>query len=453
MAHLDIVNPATGEPFAQVACCSRNELDAAFTLAAEAFPDWAADEPARRRAMRRTAGAVEAATESIAPVLTREQGKPLAQAQGEVATVAAWLRWYAELDAAPRTIRDDNGARVEAALRPLGVVAAISAWNYPLLIAAMKLAPALRAGDTVVLKPSPYTPLATRLLFDELARVLPDGVAQVVTGGNELGAWMTAHPTPRKISFTGSTETGKRVAATAASDLKRVTLELGGNDAAIVLDDADPAAIADLILTGAFRNSGQICTAIKRVYVAGALHDELVEALATRARAVRVGDGMDPDTEMGPVNNRRQLERVAMLVDDALARGGTAVAGGARLDRTGFFYAPTVVTGVAEGVPLVDEEQFGPALPVMPYRDVDEAVARANATRFGLCGSVWSSDPERASAVAARLECGTAWVNTHLAVAPGQPFGGWKWSGIGIENGLEGLASFSELQTSHLARN
>lgn len=452
MAALDVVNPATGEPFAQAPDATREELDAAFAAAAGAFGAWAADEAGRRAAMLDAAGAVAAAAERIAPVLTREQGKPLAQARAEVAHAAAWLRWYAGLDAPPRTIRDDEAAHVEVVQRPLGVVAAIAAWNYPLLIAAMKLAPALRAGDTVVLKPSPYTPLATRLLGAELERVLPAGVVRVVTGGNELGAWMSGHPTPRKVSFTGSTETGRRVAAAAATDLKRITLELGGNDAAIVLDDADPAAIAERIFTGAFRNSGQICTAIKRVYVADALHDELVEALAERARAVRVGDGMDPATEMGPVNNLPQLMRVAALVDDALARGGRAVAGGARLDRPGFFYAPTVVTGVGEGVRLVDEEQFGPALPVMPYRDVEEALARANGTRFGLCGSVWSSDPERASAVAARLECGTAWVNTHLAVAPGQPFGGWKWSGVGVENGLEGLASFGALQTRHRAK-
>jgi acyl-CoA reductase-like NAD-dependent aldehyde dehydrogenase len=282
--------------------------------------------------------------------------------------------------------------------------------------------------------------------------VLPPGVLNVVSGGNELGAWMTAHPVPRKISFTGSVATGKHVAASAAPDLKRVTLELGGNDAAIVLDDADPAVIADGLYNAAFRNSGQICSAIKRVYVPQALHDDVVDALAERASAAKVGDGMDPTSELGPINNLPQFERVKGLVADALAGGGRAAAGGAPLDRPGYFFAPTVLTGVSEGTGIVDEEQFGPALPVLTYRDVDEAVDRANATTFGLSGSVWSADPDRASAVASRLECGTAWVNTHLAVGPSQPFGGFKWSGLGVENGPWGLAGFTEIQVQYRKR-
>jgi acyl-CoA reductase-like NAD-dependent aldehyde dehydrogenase len=448
----DVVNPATGEVVAHAPDCSRSDVDEAFLTATGAFAGWAADEPARCRAMRAAADAVEAAGERIAPVLTTEQGKPLAQALAEVRGAAAWLRYYADLQIAPQLIQDDEVARVEVVRRPLGVVAAIASWNYPVLIASWKLAPALRAGNTVVLKPSPYTPLATRMLCEEIDQFVPAGVVNLVTGGNDLGAWMTTHPVPRKVTFTGSTATGKRVAQAAASDLKRITLELGGNDAAIVLDDADPAAIAERLFTGAFRNSGQICTAIKRVYVAESIHDELVSALVERVSAAKVGDGIEPDTEIGPLNNVPQLERVEELVAEALAAGGTAATGGFRPDRPGYFFAPTVVTDVAEGVRLVDEEQFGPALPVMRFRDVDEAVRRANATTYGLCGSVWSSDAERASAVAARLECGTTWVNTHLAVGPHQPFGGHKWSGIGVENGVAGLESFTDIQTQYRAR-
>jgi acyl-CoA reductase-like NAD-dependent aldehyde dehydrogenase len=285
-----------------------------------------------------------------------------------------------------------------------------------------------------------------------LAEVLPPGVLNVVSGGDELGGWMTEHPVPRKISFTGSVATGKRVAAAAAPDLKRVTLELGGNDAAIVLDDADPATVAEGIFAAAFMNTGQVCSAIKRVYVPEALHDSVVEALAAKAAAARVGAGTEEGVELGPINNQPQLRRVSELVSEAIAHGATAVAGGAPLDRPGYFFAPTILTGLTDGERIVDEEQFGPALPVISYRDVDDAVARANATSFGLSGSVWSADAERASAVANDLECGTAWVNTHLALAPHQPFGGFKWSGIGVENGPWGLVGFTELQVRHVSR-
>jgi acyl-CoA reductase-like NAD-dependent aldehyde dehydrogenase len=289
---------------------------------------------------------------------------------------------------------------------------------------------------------------------DEAVRreVLAAGVLNVVSGGDELGKWMTAHPTPRKISFTGSVATGKHVAAAAAPDLKRVTLELGGNDAAIVLDDADAATVAAGLATHAFANCGQICSAVKRVYVPEALHDDVVEVLTEKAAAIKVGDGMDPTSEMGPINNKPQFDRVKDLVAEALAQGGTATTGGGPVDGPGYFFQPTVLTGLSEGTRIVDEEQFGPAIPVIAYRDLDDAVARANATSFGLSGSVWSSDPDRAAGVADQLECGTAWVNTHLAMAPHQPFGGFKWSGVGVENGPWGLAAFTEVQVQHRSK-
>jgi acyl-CoA reductase-like NAD-dependent aldehyde dehydrogenase len=316
----------------------------------------------------------------------------------------------------------------------------------------MKIAPALAAGNTVVLKPSPFTPLATLRLGELLRPVLPPGVLNVVSGGDALGVRMTGHPAVRKITFTGSVATGKRVAAAAAPDLKRITLELGGNDPAIVLDDADVDAVADGIFWSSFANAGQICSAIKRVYVPRSLHDALVDALADRARKVVVGDGTEKGTRLGPITTRPQFERVCELVEDALARGARAAAGGAPLDRPGNFFAPTVLTGIEDGVRIVDEEQFGPALPVVAYRDLEDAVERANGTHFGLDGSVWSADPERAASVATRLECGTVWINTHLVQGPAQPFGGARWSGIGVENGPWGLAGFYELQTLYRAR-
>jgi acyl-CoA reductase-like NAD-dependent aldehyde dehydrogenase len=239
------------------------------------------------------------------------------------------------------------------------------------------------------------------------------------------------------------------VAASAAKGLKRITLELGGNDPAIVLDDADPAAIIEKLFWGAFVNSGQACAAMKRLYVPEAMYSEVVDGLAAVARSVRVGNGMTEGTQIGPLSTEPQVERVDELVDAAISGGARVAAGGHRVGRRGYFFEPTILADVAEGVRIVDEEQFGPALPVVSYRDVDDVVERANATHFGLSGSVWGADTDRASDVAARLECGTAWVNTHLALAPQQPFGGFKWSGIGTENGPWGLAEFSEIQVMY----
>jgi acyl-CoA reductase-like NAD-dependent aldehyde dehydrogenase len=395
------------------------------------------------------ANACFTSAEKIGPVLTAEQGKPLKDATGEVFGAGIWFKYFAELEIPREVIQDDDAAYAEVVRRPLGVVAAITPWNFPLILASWKIAPALLAGNTLVLKPSPFTPRSTLLLGEILNDVLPPGVVNVVSGGDDLGQWMTSHPTPRKVSFTGSVATGKHVAASAAPDLKRVTLELGGNDAAILLDDVDPAAMADKLYNAAFGNSGQICSAVKRVYVPEAIHDDVVDALAAKVGSVKVGDGMDPESELGPINNKPQFDRVSDLVAEALDQGGTAAVGGAAIEGPGYFFQPTVLTGVSEGTRIVDEEQFGPALPVIPYRDVDDAVARANATSFGLSGSVWGTDLDRAASVAAQLECGTSWVNAHLALAPHQPFGGFKWSGLGVENGPWGLAAFTEIQVQH----
>jgi acyl-CoA reductase-like NAD-dependent aldehyde dehydrogenase len=447
-----VVNPATGAVHAEAPDCSREQLDEAFDAAAKAFVDWRRDLDARRAALSAAAAALRAAGDRIAPVLTAEQGKPLKSAYMESGASSHWLKYFAELEIPREVIQDDARAFAEVVRRPVGVVAAITPWNFPIMLAVWKIAPALLAGNTMVLKPSPFTPLSTLVMAEVLGEVLPPGVLNVVSGGDELGKWMTAHPVPRKISFTGSVATGKHIAVSAAPDLKRVTLELGGNDPAILLDDVDPASMAEKLFRAAFDNSGQVCSAVKRVYVPESLHDDVVDALAARVAAARVGDGLDPATELGPVQNRPQFERVSGLVAEALAGGAKAVAGGAPIDGPGYFFQPTVLTGAAEGTRIVDEEQFGPALPVLTYRDVDEVVARANATMYGLSGSVWSADPDRAAAVADQLECGTAWVNAHLALGPHQPFGGVKWSGLGVENGPWGLAGFTDIQVRYRAR-
>ncbi|HEX4106956.1 MAG TPA: aldehyde dehydrogenase family protein [Solirubrobacteraceae bacterium] len=448
----DVINPATGASFAQAPECTREQLDEAFRAAEEAQRSWRTDESARRAALKAAAARLGESVDELASLLVAEQGKPLRDAKAEIKGVSYWLSYFADLELPREIIQDDARAIVEVVRRPVGVVAAITPWNFPLLLAAWKIGPALLAGNTVVIKPSPYTPLSTLAMVGIIAADLPAGVLGAVSGGDELGAWMTSHPIPRKVSFTGSVATGKHVAASAAPDLKRVTLELGGNDAAIVLDDVDPGTVAAGLFAGAFSNAGQVCSAVKRVYVPERLYQPLLEALAAQAGQVVVGDGMSPDTTMGPINNRPQFDRVSELTAAALADGARAVAGGGPLDGDGYFFAPTILDGALDGMRIVDEEQFGPVLPVIPYRDERDALERANATSFGLSGSVWSEDPDRAQALAEQLECGTAWINTHLALAPHQPFGGMKWSGIGVENGRWGLLGFTELQVVHRAK-
>jgi acyl-CoA reductase-like NAD-dependent aldehyde dehydrogenase len=440
-----VINPAIGKVFAEVPDCTTAELDQAMDAAQRAFPAWSRDVATRRKVLNECATALQN-PEGLARMLTLEQGKPLDKAGQEIMGTSMWCAYTAMLDLPNEVIQNNAQGRIEIHRKPLGVVAAITPWNYPLMLGMWKIAPALLAGNTIVLKPSPFTPITTLMLGEILRDIVPPGVLNVISGGDELGSWMTSHPTPRKISFTGSVATGKKVAAAAAPDLKRVTLELGGNDAAIVLSDVDLATVAPKIFWGAMENSGQICSAIKRVYVPEQMYAPMLEMLGELAKGVKVGDGLEAGTQMGPINNRPQFERVTELVEDAKKHGAKIVSGGARVGSEGYFFAPTIVGNISDGVRLVDEEQFGPALPIIPYKDVDDAVRRANATHYGLSGSVWSKDSNRGAEVAAQLECGSAWVNQHLAIAPNLPFGGAKWSGIGVENGPWGLLGFTEIQ-------
>jgi acyl-CoA reductase-like NAD-dependent aldehyde dehydrogenase len=450
-AAFPVEDPATGHVIASAPDATADDLDAAFTSAARALPAWAADADGREAGLRAAADAVAGAAGELAGLVTCEQGKPLAEARAEVLGTVAALRHFAGMRLEPAVLQGGPGPRVVVRRRPVGVVAAITPWNSPVLVAGgMKIAPALAAGNTVVLKPSPLTPLATLRLGELLAPVLPPGVVNVVSGGNDLGRWMTTHPVPRLITFTGSPRTGRIVAEAAARDLKRAVLELGGNDPAIVLDDVSVADVAEALFWGAFGNAGQTCVAIKRVYVPHALHDEVVAALAAIAHAVTVGDGRDPATQMGPLTAESQRAIVAGLVTDAVGHGARVAAGGGPIDRPGYFYRPTILDSLTDGFRIVDEEQFGPALPVVAYRDIDEALARVNASDYGLGGSVWSADPERGRSVADRIEAGTTWVNTHRgSLWPLQPTAGLKHSGVGAELGTWGLESFTDLSVRH----
>lgn len=443
---LDVVNPATGARLDVAPRASRAQLDRAVDAARRAFPGWAATPlDDRRAALVRIADVITSNADGLSRLLTGEQGKPIAESQREVGGMAGFFRFCATLDLSTRETVDKSGRRLEFVRRPLGVVAAIIPWNFPLMTIAFKMPFALLAGNTIVIKPAPTTPLSTLLFFELIADILPPGVANVIVDDNDLGTALTSHPDVRKVSFTGSTATGRKVMASAADTLKRLTLELGGNDAAIVLGDVDVEATAQALFRGAFMNAGQICLAIKRLYVHETIYDAMCDALGRLADAVVVGDGLQQGTQMGPVQNAAQFAKINDLIDQS-RRDGVIVAGGERVGGPGFFVRPTIVRDVDAGTRIVDEEQFGPILPVIRFSDADMAVANSNRTDFGLGASVWSADVPRARALAARIEAGTVWINKHADLAPHIPFGGAKTSGIGVEFGQEGLHEFTQLQ-------
>lgn len=452
-ATLGVINPATGEVFAWVPAGTAAHVDAAVAAAQAAFPPWRDTPDAERQRLLHALGdALQAQMPELMQLVTKESGKPLNGLEGigagmEVGGAIAWTHVTADLSLPVEVVQDNEVARVEVHRVPLGVVGSITPWNWPLLIAIWHVIPALRAGNTVVIKPSEFTPLAT-LRFVELANgILPKGVLNIVTGGGEVGAAMTAHPGIAKIVFTGSTETGRRIMQGAAGNLKRLTLELGGNDAGIVLPDVDVDAIAPKLFAACFHNSGQTCACLKRLYVHESLYDAVCNALAERAQQAVLGDGLDAGTQLGPVQNAAQLAKVEAFAEAARRDGGRFLCGGRRRPGPGYFYEPTVVAGLTDGSRLVDEEPFGPIVPVIAYRDLDEVIARANANPQGLGGSVWSADVQRATAIALRLECGTVWVNEHGAIQPDAPFGGIKQSGIGVEFGAHGLAEYTAIRT------
>jgi acyl-CoA reductase-like NAD-dependent aldehyde dehydrogenase len=447
---MDVINPATEEVVAHCPRASKDQLDKAVAAAKAAFPQWSGTPiETRKKALLAIAEKIQSAASDLARILTQEQGKPLADATGEVYGAAAFFQYFAGIDLPVKTLQEGDGKKIEARRKPLGVIGAIVPWNFPLVLMAFKVPAALLAGNTVVLKPAATTPLATLKFCEIVKDVLPHGVLNVIADANDLGDHLTRHPDVRKISFTGSTATGKKVMAGAAEALKRITLELGGNDAGIVLDDVDPKQAAPKIFASAFQNSGQVCIAMKRLYVHESIYDQMCEELVSLAKAAVVGDGLQQGTQFGPLQNKMQFEKVKELIADAGSHGKVLAHGD--IPAKGYFIRPTIVRDISDGTRLVDEEQFGPVLPIIKFSDPEEALARANASPYGLGGSIWSSDLKRAHDLAQRMDAGTVWINKHLDLAPNIPFGGAKLSGLGTELGDEGLAEFTQLQIINAA--
>jgi acyl-CoA reductase-like NAD-dependent aldehyde dehydrogenase len=449
-SHIAVKSPSTGEVAGLMPAGTRQDLDKAIAAARNAFASWSVRPDAERQKLCLAIGEkIAANSEELARLLTLEQGKPLngLGSRWEIGGARAWNDYTSSLGISTEVLQDNNEGRVELHRKPIGVVGSITPWNFPVLIAIWHIIPAIRVGNTVVIKPSPYTPLATIRLVELINEVLPAGVVNVVAGDDDLGAAMSSHPGIDKMVFTGSAPTGRKIMASAAETLKRLTLELGGNDAAIVLPDVNPREIAEGLFWGAFINNGQTCACIKRLYVHDSIYDEVCEALKGLAATIKVGDGVLEDSILGPIQNKMQFDKVCAYVEDARHRGARILTGGQPLGGSGYFFPITLVADATHGMPLVDEEQFGPVLPIIRYTDLDEVIAQANDNPNGLGGSIWSQDVAKARELARRLECGTAWVNKHGAIQPNAPFGGVKQSGIGIEFGQEGLHQNTTVQT------
>lgn len=449
----DVTNPSTLTKAGSAPKASLADLDIAIEAASLAFPSWSKlPDATRQDYCNKVADLLGKHHEELAKLITLEQGKPMAGAGSmfEVGAGIAWSQYVASLEIPVEVLQDNEEGKIEVHRQAIGVVGSITPWNWPLMIAVWHILPAIRAGNTVVSKPSPLAPLATLRMIELMNQVLPAGVVNSITGGDELGAGMSTHSGIQKIVFTGSIDTGKQVMGSAAETLKRLTLELGGNDAGIVLADADPKAIAADLFWGAFINNGQTCAALKRLYVHESIYDDVCSALVEFSKTVKTGDGFEEGSELGPVQNAMQFNKVNSLIKQSLALGGKLLTGGAVDAANTLFIPVTLIATSNPNDPLINEEQFGPALPIIPFSDVSEAIAAANNSVNGLGGSVWTTDKSKAREVALQMECGSVWVNKHGAIQPNVPFGGTKHSGVGIEFGLEGLLANTNVQSLFL---
>src|SRR6266511_904344 len=459
---IQVRNPANGEIVGEVPRGTAADVDAAVAAAAKAFPAWAAM-PATKRAqlMHEAARKMHEIVDEVAKLLSQEQGKPLAHAKLEASRVAENLEYFAGLADKLRGdyIPLDDPAKFGITIRrPVGVIAAITPWNFPLTLMANKLCPALATGCTVVLKPASTTPLATQRAIEAIASAgFPAGVINTVHGsGSEIGDALVGHPKVNKIAFTGQTETGKRIMQLAAKNVTRVTLELGGSDPMIVADDADVRRATAAAAIGRFFNAGQACLAVKRIFVFEKVAEEFMTKFTDRAlKEWKLGDQFAADTKMGPLHTEHQRAEVESQVADAVKRGARVLAGGKRPEgadyEKGWYYPATVLADVPEGSRVATEEVFGPAVPVFIVTDLDEAIAKANSTVYGLGSSIFTKDMAKARKAAEQLEAGYTWVNDIQVAYDQLPFGGTKQSGFGKEHGIEAIEGYLEKKSVVLA--
>ncbi|MXO62793.1 aldehyde dehydrogenase family protein [Qipengyuania oceanensis] len=442
---MEVINPANEEVVGLVPSCGKEELDRAVAAARRAFKTWSKTPiEERRAAIMAISGAIKDNADELFRLLTTEQGKPHEQAKGEIFGAAGMAAAQSTLELPEETIQDDDTRLHRSRRVPVGVVGGIVPWNFPVMMAIQKIVPAMLSGCTIVLKPSPFTPLTTLRIAELIADKVPAGVVNIITGEDSLGPLITGHPDIDKITFTGSTATGKKIMEGASADLKRITLELGGNDASIVMPDADPKKIAEQLFWASFSNAGQICVAAKRVYIHEDIYDELSQAIVDYAKTVTVGDGSQQGTGVGPIQNKKQYERVLELIKDAKDNGYNFLLGGDKdPSGTGYYVPITILDNPPEDARIVAEEQFGPVMPLMKFSTEEEVIQRANNSDYGLAGAVWTADTDKGVEIAEQLETGTVWVNEYLHLSPFAPFGGHKQSGFGAEYGIEGLKEFT----------
>ena len=442
-------NPATKETIANVPDASKEQLDKAVACARNAFKTWSTTPLAERQAAVAAIGqAIEDNAENFMALLTKEQGKPRAGAEWEIFGSAAWCGEIAKQSLPDEQVEETADRSVITRFSPLGVVGGIVPWNFPILLAIWKIAPALVTGNCIVIKPSPFTPLCTLKLGEICQAILPPGVFSVISGGDDLGKWMTTHKDINKIAFTGNTETGKHVMKSAADNLKRLTLELGGNDPAIVLSDVDPKTVASELFWGAYQNNAQFCNSIKRLYIHEDVYDDVRDALVEFAKGIKVGNGANADTELGPIQNLPQYEKVNDYIDDCTENGyNFAIGGEVDKNAEGWFIPITIVDNPPEDSRIVTEEPFGPIVPLLKWSDENDVIERANDTQYGLGASVWGVDLETVERIGSQLDAGTIWLNEIHQYSPYQAFGGHKESGIGCENSLHGLMEYTNWHT------